>query len=99
MFDSFLSKFKVIFNTPEPPKKAPKSVKTPQPKTGGGDYNRVVFNPKKATQTIDTSQAQAQAKSIIDNAKKIETEAKNKEAEILQRLRSIDDKEKYLFSR
>lgn len=100
MFNSFLSKFKVIFDAPESSKKVPKSIKTPKPKTeDSDDYNRVVFNPQKPTQTVDTSQAQAQAKSIIDNAKRIETEAKNKEAEILQRLKSIDDKEKYLFSR
>ena len=37
-------------------------------------------------------QAQAQAKAIVDNARRIETEAKNKEAEIFQRLKSLDDK-------
>ncbi len=99
MFNSFLTKFKVIFDAPETSRKTSKAVKAPKVEKKTEDHNRVVFNPQKPTPAADNSQAQSQAKLIIDNAKRIEAETKNKEAEILQRLKSIDDKEKYLFSR
>ncbi len=48
---------------------------------------------------IDNSAAEAQAKIIIDNARRLEAEAKTKEAEIFQRLSSLNDKEKYLIQK
>jgi len=79
------------------------------------DKNRVVFSPAKSTTTqpaavqpiivqptiskeeVDRINAQAQA--VLQNAKKVEADAKAKEAEIFQRLSSLDDKERYLIQK
>ncbi|MBI2464901.1 ribonuclease Y [Candidatus Shapirobacteria bacterium] len=79
------------------------------------DNNRVVFSPKKTTKgtkgskvttpapapvpTAQINQALAEAQSTLQNAKRLETEAKTKEAEIFQRLKSLDDKEQYLIQK
>lgn len=78
------------------------------------DKNRVVFTPNKPssvstpTQVVEVapsiSQAEvdrinAQAQAVLQNAKKIESEAKSKEAEIFQRLSSLDEKERYLIQK
>jgi len=75
------------------------------------DKNRVVFSPPKSsvtptpapvtivTPSVDTSKAEAQAQVIIQNAKKIESDAKNKEADIFQRLSALNDKERYLIQK
>lgn len=106
MFNSFLSKFKSLFND-----------EIPSPQIAAeteADHNRVVFSPKKKEKNIESKivkedkkvvdpqieiQAQIQAKAIIDNARRLEAEAKVKESEIFQRLKSLNDKEKYLIQK
>ena len=76
------------------------------------DKNRVVFSPTKSVsqptaqpvvqpsvskEELDRVNAQAQA--ILQNAKKVEADAKTKEAEIFQRLASLDEKERYLIQK
>ena len=129
MFNSFLSKFKSLFNgstdvsdtvvTPV----VSETVNTPAPVETDADHNRVVFSPKKGKKTTSVAapvvsvapaapvvmatvpnpqieaQAQAQAKIIVENARRLETEAKVKEAEIFQRLKSLNDKENYLIQK
>ena len=124
MFNSFLSKFKSLFNgTTDIPNSTVISA-DPVSETAvtesTADNNRVVFTPPKATKadkskkttpvpvvvapiiTVNPqieAQAQAQAKLIIENARRLETEAKTKEAEIFQRLNALNDKEKYLIQK
>ena len=45
------------------------------------------------------ARAAAAAQVIIDNARRIETDAKIKEAEVFQRLKSLDEKERYLIQK
>jgi len=111
MFNSFLSKFKSLFNAvPSVGEAAPEIAVE-----NDADHNRVVFAPKKGKKSIIVvpvapviaavanpqieAQAQAQAKIIVENARRIETEAKTKEAEIFQRLNSLNEKEKYLIQK
>ena len=68
------------------------------------DNNRVVFSPTKSEvpapvvkSTVEADNSVAQA--ALQNAKRIEAEAKAKEVEIFQRLSSLDEKEKYLIQR
>ncbi len=72
------------------------------------DKNRVVFSPNKpvsqpvaqpsvSKEEVDRANAQAQA--ILQNAKKVEADAKAKETEIFQRLASLDEKERYLIQK
>ncbi len=111
MFNSFLSKFKVIFSSP--------TKSDENPATAGSDSNRVVFTPPKSPKAAKepvakaakpvavTPAAQAavdavvskQAEAALQNAKRLELDAKTKEAEIFQRLKSLDDKEKYLLDK
>lgn len=104
MFDSFLSKFKGILNG-NSPHSPPTTKVTPKVST----TNRVVFSPKKATKTapaiapvkpvsapvatpiIDYA-AQAATAAALQNAKKIESE-------VLARLSSLDEKERYLITK
>lgn len=124
MFNSFLSKFKSLFDGVTTPTSLPTSPIVSTPTTDSDDHNRVVFTPKKAAKVekndkakkvtdvqnnpilsvaqVDPQvliQAQAQAKTIIDNAHRLEVEAKVKEAEVFQRLKSLDEKEKYLIQK
>lgn len=115
MFNTFLSKFKDIFSaksiststskpiTKDDPVKVD-DVSTPQ------DNNRVVFSPKKATKatkatTVSPTVAIPSPETVrltdiaLQNAKRLEVEAKAKEAEIFQRLKSLDEKEQYLIQK
>jgi ribonuclease Y len=104
MFNSFLSKVKTILGG--------KTVSTPASTKTVDENNRVVFVAKKpakaekapepvvvAVPSVNTAVAEAQAKAIIENARRVESEAKNKEAEIFLRLKSLDEKEKYLIQK
>lgn len=110
MFNSFLSKFRSLLNSSN--SKLPVPDNTPILSSEDADNNRVVFSPKKSAKVekskkittpistpIDNSQIEAQAKAIIDNAHRLETEAKAKESEIFQRLSSLNEKEKYLIQK
>ena len=110
MFNSFLSKFRSLLNSSN--SKLPVSDTISTPVVDDVDNNRVVFSPKKSAKIektkknvapvsvpIDNSVAEAQAKIIIENARRLETEAKTKEAEIFQRLSSLNDKEKFLIQK
>ncbi len=74
--------------------------------------NRVVFAPKKSQASepaapvvtavapaVNTAQVEASIQLALQNAKKIESEAKAKEAEIFQRLASLDEKERYMIQK
>ncbi|HAX99436.1 MAG TPA: hypothetical protein DCY12_11260, partial [Candidatus Atribacteria bacterium] len=110
MFNSFLSKFRSLLNSSN--SKLPVSDTISTPSVGDVDNNRVVFSPKKSAKVekikkndvalsipVNNSVAEAQAKVIIENARRLEAEAKTKEAEIFQRLSSLNDKEKYLIQK
>lgn len=107
MFDFFLSKVKGIFSS-EAPSETP-IVKTKPPKTvkkntpaASSDKNRVVFTPK-VSPKVATPPVVAQDTRVIDaalqNAKRLETEAKTKEIEISQRLATISERERYLLQK
>jgi len=101
MFNSFLSKFKVLFG-------GETTVQTDTPTS-----NRVVFTPKKTENNVKEvtkivkeivtvpadPKAAAAAQALIDNAKRIEADIKVKEAEIFARLKSLDEKERYLLQK
>jgi len=75
------------------------------------DNNRVVFSLNKkpeaekpaqvapAVPVVNQAVVNAQIDAALQNAKRLELEAKNKEAEVFQRLSSLDEKEKYLIQR
>lgn len=98
MFDFFLSKVKNVLATPAT---KPSSATT-------GDKNRVVFKPttppaklkakpvvvKKPDPIIDQSINLA-----LQNAQRLEAEAKAKETELFRRLQSLDEKERYLIQK
>lgn len=96
MFDTFLSKFKGIFGgvTPVSP-----AVSVDEP------TNRVEYKPvtKKVSPPslpkVDTKVIDSQTTAALQNAKRLETEAKVKEAEIFERLKSLDAKEQYLIQK
>lgn len=109
MFNSFLSKFKDIFSSKDfstPSASASPPVTVP---VDDADHNRVVFTPKKAQKTAKPAATApvspppvvntAQIDAALQNARRLETEAKVKEAEIFQRLKSLDDKEQYLIQK
>lgn len=109
MFNSFLSKFKSLFSgdgqIPTSPVdndvdhnrvvfSPPKSVKVVKPvKAPAAIIPTLVVAP------VINPQMEAQAKAMLDNARRLELEAKNKEAEVFQRLKSLDEKEKYLIQK
>lgn len=109
MFNSFLSKFKDIFSSKNIPV-IPQSVSDTADIT---DNNRVVFSPKKLAKSTKKAAAAAPAvvspavndqairetQALLQDAKRLESEAKVKEAEIFQRLKSLDDKEQYLIQK
>ena len=110
MFNSFLSKFKDIFSSSVSPKTST-TAQSPVITDNSAANNRVVFSPKKSTKvskvakttdiskTPETNQLLLEAQNALQNAKHLELEAKNKEAEIFQRLKSLDDKEQYLIQK
>jgi len=116
MFNSFLSKFKTLFDG--------------EVSVAPDKSNRVVFVANKSVKATKTvvkaspvkiappitppvspavapavagvdiqARAAAAAQVIIDNARRIETDAKIKEAEVFQRLKSLDEKERYLIQK
>jgi ribonuclease Y len=107
MFNSFLTKFKDIFSSKNVIIPAP--VVTDNPVTA--DNNRVVFSPKSVKSTkkaaitipvvspVVNPQVIAETQVALQNAKRLDAEAKAKETEIFQRLKSLDDKEKYLLEK
>ncbi len=109
MLDVFLSRVKGLFSVPKSEdlknskvsankKEAKKEIKA---KDSQKDNNRVVFSPvKKENETKPIATADhAEVQAALQNAKKIEAEAKAKEAEIFQRLSSLDEKERYLIQK
>lgn len=112
MFDSFLTKFKGIFSHPvaAPPSPAPTSA---PPETEPS--NRVVYTPTKKVKTAKTSKITMTPAPVVSpliaasiardtdvalaNAKRLEAQAVAKEAEVFQRLKSLDSKEQYLIQR
>jgi len=105
MLDFFLSKVKGLFSAPEvttkPSKKKETVVKKEVVKevADDTDKNRVVFSPTKQAVVEDTSKIDAQIQQALQNAKRLETEAKNKETEISKRMGSLDEKERYLIQK
>lgn len=70
------------------------------------DNNRVVFSPKKTSEqeveiksSTQSIQDNALIQASIQNAKRIEAEAKVKETQILNRLSSLDERERYLIQK
>lgn len=111
MLDVFLTRVKGLFSTPQKQvskkeikeaKENKKEVKENK-KVEDKDNNRVVFSPAKnentATKPIITEVDNSAALAALQNAKRIEAEAKTKEAEIFQRLSSLDEKERYLIQK
>jgi len=105
MLDFFLSKVKGLFSVPVPTGKQSKKkeivkevVKKVEVKDED-DKNRVVFSPTKAPVVEDNSKIDAQAQFALQNAKKIESDAKAKEADIFQRLSALNEKERYLIQK
>jgi len=113
MLDFFLSKVKGLFSTPTNLPKTNKKEKNVSKNVSkdvvnqvvsqdSDEKNRVVFSPVKTTPSVavvDTSKLEAQIEVSLQNAKKIETEAKAKEAEVFRRLSSLDEKERYLIQK
>lgn len=113
MLDFFLTKVKGLFSAPVDNSKTSKKEKNitksssktvvSQPTEESNDEkNRVVFSPTKVTPpatVVDTSRIEAQIEASLQNAKKIESEAKAKESEIFRRLTSLDEKERYLIQK
>ncbi len=101
MFNSFLNKVKDIFSG----KPIPEAVLPPSPSAAPPKQtsNRVEFAAKKSPKpspSAPSSSFDAQAaKKALDNARRLEAEAKAKEQEIFQRLNSLDEKEKYLIEK
>lgn len=115
MLDYFLSKVKGLFSTPGSVSEPNKKTETiPVTKSVSDDKlpnkNRVVFSPKKssspenvatpvATPTVNTAEIDTNIQAALQNAKKIEADAKAKEAEVFQRLASLDEKERYMIQK
>jgi len=115
MFNSFLSKFKTLFSEDSTPgvisKKAASD--TVADSSADADHNRVVFKPKKSVKSsksvkevkavpapaVVDPQIEARANTMLENARRLEADVKSKEAEIFQRLKSLNDKEKYLIDK
>lgn len=73
------------------PKKSAKSAPTPQPKATPAAESVV--------NQAEVNRALADAQQTLQNAKRLEAEAKSKESEVFQRLKSLDDKEQYLIQK
>ncbi|MFA6250991.1 MAG: Rnase Y domain-containing protein [Candidatus Shapirobacteria bacterium] len=108
MFSSFLSKVKDIFST-KPVVTSPPESKPAE--ASQADSNRVVFTPKKSVKAPSKAAvappspppappANTQAVTrALENAKRVEQQAIAKEAELFQRLKSLDEKERYLIQK
>jgi ribonuclease Y len=81
---------RVVFS----PKKTAKSAKSQKVV----ETTAVVAQPT-AVPTAQINKALEDAQATLQNAKRLELEAKTKEAEIFQRLKSLDDKEQYLIQK
>lgn len=97
MFDSLFSKFKGIFKaetpTPAPSSKPAKTRHTPVVTAKPEDNkHRVVFSPPKTVAPAPVLSSQPQVSETLKNAKRIE-------AEVLQRLSSLNEKERYLIEK
>lgn len=113
MLDFFLTKVKGLFSAPVDNSKTSKKEKNitksssktvvSQPiEESNDEKNRVVFSPTKVAPpvaVVDTSKIEAQIEASLQNAKKIESEAKAKESEVFRRLTSLDEKERYLIQK
>jgi len=113
MLDFFLSKVKGLFSAPGDTSKTSKKEKNISKNVSkeavkqvdnneNDEKNRVVFSPTKSSApavTVDTSKIEAQIEASLQNAKKIEAETKQKEAEVFRRLSSLDEKERYLIQK
>jgi len=107
MFNFFLSKVKNIFGSA--PIQLPPVDDQPSPPVDlNADNNRVVFSPKKSAGTkVTPPPAPAPQPPVnnlaiqhaLDNAKRLEDQAKVKETEIFHRLTSLDEREKYLLTK
>lgn len=97
MLNSFLDRVKTVFTTPSTDKIHQK----PVIKKSMPAKNRVTFKPtqKQKVTPADITVPKKQAQQVIANAKKIEAKAKAMESEILRRLSSLNDKEKYLIQK
>jgi ribonucrease Y len=108
------SNSKVATPTSKKGKKAVKKGSKSSSKKDDKDNNRVVFTPKAPTPQPVVPQAPAPqpvvpspqtnalnqaAQAALQNARKIEAETKAKEGQILKRLSSLDDKERYLIQK
>ncbi|MFA5532547.1 MAG: Rnase Y domain-containing protein [Candidatus Shapirobacteria bacterium] len=110
MLDFFLSQVKGLFSNPIPTSKKSK-VKKEEPaqvqvqaqvQKEETDKNRVVFTPQKPAEpdiSVASAKSDALIQAAIQNARKIEADAKAKEAEVFQRLSSLDEKERYLIQK
>lgn len=113
MLEVFLTRVKGLFSAPTKPvsKKETKIIKenkkeVKEIKVEEKDNNKVVFSPAKTEPVVSApakpvvSEADnTAALAALQNAKRIEAEAKAKEAEIFQRLSSLDEKERYLIQK
>lgn len=101
MFDSFLIKVKGIFSAKTLPKDKLITESKPTPAKKEEDKNRVVFAPQKPLKEkskplvpspVVNQASQLAARAVLENAKKVE-------AEVLGRLASLDEKERYLIQK
>ncbi|MEI8067484.1 MAG: Rnase Y domain-containing protein [Candidatus Shapirobacteria bacterium] len=108
MLDNFLSRVKGLFSEKTSTKTVTKknsAVKKEVKKEEvvNQDKNRVVFSPTKTVEATPVAPAPvvntAQIDAALQNAKRIEADAKAKETEIFQRLSSLNDKEKYMIEK
>jgi len=114
MFNSFLSKFKTLFGgevsvVPDKSNRvvfvANKSAKAAKTAAKTAPVKTAPLLPPPAPPVAPAVDVQVQARAaaaaqvIIDNARRIETDAKIKEAEVFQRLKSLDEKERYLIQK
>lgn len=105
MFSYFLSKVKGLFSSERQPEIP--AVKTPVNEAKDKETavltakNRVVFAPKKTVkpQPVPVLQDTRAVDAALQNAKRLESEAKVKEAEIFQRLSSLSERERYLLEK
>lgn len=102
---NFLSRVKSLFGTTSPAETAAPATVTAPPITSSSlaDKNRAAFHPPK-TKAVPVTVAKPLVNpqlvdQTLENARKIEAEAKAKEKEIFQRLSSLDERERYLLQK
>ena len=86
---------RVVFVAKKTAKKS-KAVSAAVPATAGTQPTSPVYTPPAIDVQVKTAAA---AQVIIDNARRLEAAAAAKEAEVFQRLKSLDDKERYLIQK